>query len=477
MRGIHYTCQGESHKATNKVCQDYSFIHINDDYSIAIVCDGHGGEHYFRSDIGAKMAAEVTTECVEEFLTECSQDVFSEIPFTQKESLETEINGGLMQKASKQDKAFRQLFSSIIYRWRERILDHARTHPLSDLETKSLKQEYLDSFNRQESLEKNYGCTLMCYVCSNLFWIAFHIGDGKCISFDKDGNYIEPIPWDEHCFLNKTTSLCDENALNEFRYCFCGDGTHPAAVFLGSDGIDDSFGETNNLIYFYAQIVKLLANSSLEEAQAELKSTLPELSKLGSKDDMSVACVYDESSIRSISIAITRLQQKIIEEKINNLDDIIDLNKRKIEQEDIGKIDFEYAEKTLEKSIQSKQKLIEKWNNLEKEIYPFFIRTYDNNMKFLGSFFEAQIPYSTEGYGQLLYYPNNERDIKEIKIYYDFNKPFLVKAIAMLTENNGSVLKYDVYEYEYYAETDVEVKNHIKKLVEPPCGENTCTIK
>jgi len=77
----------------------------------------------------------------------------------------------------------------------------------------------------------------------------------------------------------------------------------------------------------------------------------------------------------------------------------------------------------------------------------------------------------------LLYYPNNERDIKEIKIYYDFNKPFLVKAIAMLTENNGSVLKYDVYEYEYYAETDVEVKNHIKKLVEPPCGENTCTIK
>ena len=70
MKGIHYTCQGESHKATNKVCQDYSSIYIGNECSIAIVCDGHGGERYFRSDIGAKMAADVTTECVKEFLAE-----------------------------------------------------------------------------------------------------------------------------------------------------------------------------------------------------------------------------------------------------------------------------------------------------------------------------------------------------------------------------------------------------------------------
>lgn len=381
MKGIHFTCQGESHKATNKVCQDYSSIFIGEDYSIAIVCDGHGGERYFRSDIGAKMAADVTAECVKEFLADCSKDMFLGIPFTQKESLETEINGGLMQKASRQDNAFRQLFSSIIYRWRECILEHARTHPLSDLEKESLKQEYLDAFNRQESLEKNYGCTLMCFVCSNLFWMAFHIGDGKCISFDMNGNYNEPIPWDERCFLNKTTSICDENALDEFRYCYCGDGTHPVAVFLGSDGIDDSFGETNNLINFYAQIVKLLAKSSLEEAQAELESTLPKLSKLGSKDDMSVACIYDEASIQSISVAVTRLQQKFIEEKIKNLDDIIDSNKKKLVQENIGQIDFEYAEKAIEKSIQSKQNLIEKWNNLEKEIDSFSIKTdHDTNI-------------------------------------------------------------------------------------------------
>lgn len=381
MKGIHYTCQGESHKDTNKVCQDYSSIYIGNECSIAIVCDGHGGERYFRSDIGAKMAADVTTECVKEFLAECSKDVFSGIPFTQKESLETEINGGLMQKASRQDNAFRQLFSSIIYRWRECILEHARTHPLSDPEKESLKQEYLDAFNRQESLEKTYGCTLMCYVCSNHFWMAFHIGDGKCIGFDKDGNYIEPIPWDDRCFLNKTTSLCDDNALNEFRYCYCGDGTYPVAIFLGSDGIDDSFGETTNLVNFYAQIVKKLSNSFVEEAQAELEETLPQLSKIGSQDDMSVACVYDEKSIQSISVAVTRLQQKFIEEKIKKLDEIIDSNKRKLEQEDIGQIELEYAEKKIEESNQSKQKLIGKWNILERDIDPSSVKSFGDEIR------------------------------------------------------------------------------------------------
>ena len=378
MKGIHYTCQGESHKATNKVCQDYSFTYCSDRFSIAVVCDGHGGERYFRSDVGAKMAAEVTIECVNEFLAECSKDLFSDIPFTQKESLETEINGGLMLKSSKQDVAIRQLFSSIIYRWRQRILEHSATHPLSDLEKTSLKPEYIDAYNHQDSLEKNYGCTLMCYVYTNLYWMAFHIGDGKCICFDKNGNYMEPIPWDERCFLNKTTSLCDENAIDEFRYCYCGDGTYPVAIFLGSDGIDDSFGETTNLVNFYAQIIKKLANSSVEEAQIELEDTLPKLSKIGSQDDMSVACIYDEESIFSISKAVTRLQQQFIEEKIENLNNAIDSNKKKLEQEIINEIEREYAEKTIAHSEQNMQNLTEKWNILEKEINPSSITVYQD---------------------------------------------------------------------------------------------------
>ena len=125
----------------------------------------------------------------------------------------------------------------------------------------------------------------------------------------------------------------------------------------------------------------MLAKSSLEEAQAELESTLPKLSKLGSQDDMSVACIYDETSIQSISVPVTRLQQKFIEEKIKNLDDIIDSNKRKLERENIGQIDLQYAEKAIAQSEQNIQKLIEKWNNLEKEIDSSYIKTYNDTDK------------------------------------------------------------------------------------------------
>ena len=37
-------CQGESHILIDKVCQDYALDESKKGVSIAIVCDGHGGE-------------------------------------------------------------------------------------------------------------------------------------------------------------------------------------------------------------------------------------------------------------------------------------------------------------------------------------------------------------------------------------------------------------------------------------------------
>ena len=53
MKDLHHSCQGESHIATNKVCQDASYSATDTTMSIAIVCDGHGGARYFISDVGA----------------------------------------------------------------------------------------------------------------------------------------------------------------------------------------------------------------------------------------------------------------------------------------------------------------------------------------------------------------------------------------------------------------------------------------
>jgi hypothetical protein len=46
---------------------------------------------------------------------------------------------------------------------------------------------------------------------------------------------------DKKCHDNITTSLCDFDVINEFRFCYNGDGPFPYAVFLCSDGLENSF--------------------------------------------------------------------------------------------------------------------------------------------------------------------------------------------------------------------------------------------
>ncbi len=100
MDSICFSCQGESHIAAGKVCQDYSYscVYGNGD-AIAIVCDGHGGKRYFRSDIGARIAAEVTERNVRIFLNESGSNLLKGQPFTSRSSLSDQIKN---QEFSKQ---------------------------------------------------------------------------------------------------------------------------------------------------------------------------------------------------------------------------------------------------------------------------------------------------------------------------------------------------------------------------------------
>lgn len=306
MRQFNATCQGESHKATEKPCQDYSWSGSWDGVSMAVVCDGHGGARYFRSDVGSKLCAEITVEAVKQFVSTVDKTIFVGKPLTQRKAIDEMAFSDKLRPA---DNALRQLFSSIIVRWRDAITQHAQSTPLNQWEETHVEKKYLDDFKREYKLEKTYGCTLMAYVQTPNYWFAFHIGDGKCVAFSEEENlWSEPIPWDDRCFLNKTTSICDSDALNEFRYCYQGDGEYPVAVFLGSDGMDDSFGPMENLVDFYIQVVKSLAKSGDKVTQTSIVSDLPTLSKRGSQDDMSIAYIYDQEKIGDYANRLIRYQ-------------------------------------------------------------------------------------------------------------------------------------------------------------------------
>ena len=396
MNSIEHHCQGESHKSNDKPCQDCAYAESTDRLSMAIVCDGHGGERYFRSQYGAQFATEIAKNAIREFVNNMAdstftgsegKSVFDGAPFTDYSAATATDE----QIDSRAHKSLMWLFSSIISQWNAKIADHARQTDLTDWEMNNVEEKYREEFilkreKGEATFEKTYGCTLMAYVQTPDYWFAFHLGDGKCVSMRVVDDRLvcgQPIPWDERCFLNKTTSLCDNHALEEFRYCYQGDGQFPLAIFLGSDGMDDSYGDGINLYNFYIQLFKTGIRNGAEKAHKELVKSLPVISKLGSKDDMSVACVYNDTNPTETFFLLTKFQKDALDSELNNVEDKINTLQKKIE--DAGNpetldnkehINYEYALKDLAKAKDKASRLVRKRSVLKGEETKF-----KNNLK------------------------------------------------------------------------------------------------
>ena len=377
MDSINFSCQGESHIAAGKVCQDYSYSKVYENgNAIAIVCDGHGGKRYFRSDVGAKIAAEVTELKALEFVAAVGS-ILEGQPFTQESAISTQIDNHDFEKLNPIERAFRQLFSSIIFEWNTRVSAHAEITPIAEEEKPGLEERWIIEFEEGHNLEKVYGCTLIAYVSTPTVWFAFQIGDGKCFALNSKGKWCEPIPWDYRCFLNKTTSICDSGAIDEFRYCYCGNGNFPVAIILGSDGIDDSFGVEVNQANFYVQILKSLVKEGIDKTITEIETTLPQLSKIGSQDDMSIAMVFNLAEVERlyptmIEWQIENVKRLIAEEntnieKANNIQSSLEQVEHPTKQ---NMIDLQYANADEKRAIENRTKLQGRLDNLLKELNP-----------------------------------------------------------------------------------------------------------
>lgn len=375
MNSIYSYCKGESHILSEKPCQDYAYAESSDTISVAIVSDGHGGERYFRSDQGAHFLVDITRKSVYSFvktLAEQNETVFEGQIFTSYIK-ETATDGQVNTKAHKK---LMWLFSSIISQWNAAIAQHAIENDLTAWELSHVEEKYREEFLRKRNdpeatFEKTYGCTLIAYVQTPTYWFAFQIGDGKLVRMDIINEVLhcdQPVPWDSRCFLNKTTSICDTNALEEFRYCYQGDGGFPNAVFLGSDGLDDSYGDGEQLYNFYANLFKQIAKSGKEEALNVLKRSLPKISKIASKDDMSVACAYDDSNLEHDFYAMCHYQRSLLNKECDALRREYDLLSQRIESygpeqtlDENAKINRLYAQK-------DKEKVIQRWKRTRRKL-------------------------------------------------------------------------------------------------------------
>ena len=275
MRAFCSCHQGASHRRSGKVCQDaaYARYEEGDRYAVAIVSDGHGGANYFRSDRGSRFAVEASRRAIKRFILNCN----------------------VVDLQHDWERYLKQLEQNIVYEWRELVKQDYYAHPFTDAEIDLMSEDARKKFyaDADTAFVKAYGATLIAVVVyPGKFWFGLHVGDGKCVAFDAEGQPSQPIPWDERCFLNVTTSLCDARPLESFRHCIHFD-CFPSAIFVGSDGIDDSFATDADLYGFYEEVVCTFREKSYEEAKEEVDKFLPVLSEKGSGDDVSVSGVIN----------------------------------------------------------------------------------------------------------------------------------------------------------------------------------------
>ncbi len=304
---------GASHLPKGIPCQDYSLSWESEDGQnlILIVCDGHGSSTYVRSDVGSKLAAEITKAKLLDFIAMTNPSVFLKrqgavtarlslddskwgLPPSKPVTSMTEVEALLykqnmqfcqqVKEIREQDSVIYGVLEQIYYEWLDSIKKDNAENPFSDTERAALGDS---------DLVKAYGTTLMAYVQTPFYWLAFHIGDGRIVASDRNLNWYQPVPWDCNCFQNFTTSLCNKNPLISFRYAFNGMGDFPVAVMCCSDGIEDSYGDfdiaPSYLLNFYTGLLDSTLVESKDSFLEKLSAFLPKLSATGSKDDMSLA--------------------------------------------------------------------------------------------------------------------------------------------------------------------------------------------
>ena len=289
----------------SKVCEDASGFYDDDQMHICVVADGHGSDNYPRTDRGSQFAVDATIEQIKAFVGK----IYNPNPENpEKSEIESnELIDKLLHTRINETHLLQYLSRNILMKWREFVEKDVEENPFQESEmanvSEKYKKRYMPDDISERRAEKAYGCTLIAYVVTEKFSFGMQIGDGKCVVIDQNGSISEPIPWDENCQMNVTTSICDSDASDEFRFFVTEE--KPSAVFCGSDGIDDSYANVEEMYALYRSILKIFVEHGIEVGKSEIKEYLPVLTKRGSGDDVSIALIMDIQRVTELTPVFT----------------------------------------------------------------------------------------------------------------------------------------------------------------------------
>ena len=305
-------CVGKSHIAKAKPCEDYSVSYGDSSLSAAIISDGHGDSNCFRSAEGAKFACEICLNLLREF-----QGITSHITDIRQSDFEQNV---------------RSLEREIAACWKKKVISAAASNPFSQEELGQASQEIRAQYVRGENVERAYGCTLIASMVTKRYFLCIQIGDGKCVSAYPGGIFVEPVPADENCVGNRSTSLCNRGAEKLFRHYYSD--ILPLAFFVSSDGVEESFDAAGLYNFFYS-VAFWCRQEGAQRAVERLSELLPKISEGGSGDDVSVsACLLPDEEITPPKQSLVQVCRKVkaVEGNLERIDSMIARENEKIQE-------------------------------------------------------------------------------------------------------------------------------------------------
>ena len=262
--GYSESVRGHSHLTTGLPCQDSSAYALRDNYAISVVSDGHGSAPHFRSEIGSRMAVASAIAVIDGYMTE-QKTLFDNLRINKE---------AILSKIAK----------SIIAQWVTMVDEYDSEHPLTNDELELISRNNI----KIEDKYKRYGATLVAGVIFEEGFFGFQIGDGSLVILDENLRPTQPIPKDELCVFNYTTSICSSDAFDHFN-CEFIDGKSVVAILTATDGFTTSFVSEESFYKQCSKIIGFLNNGG------EWKSVVDNLEKRSSgntEDDVSLSVIF-----------------------------------------------------------------------------------------------------------------------------------------------------------------------------------------
>ena len=263
--------RGASHFATGKPLQDYSLAVKGDDFSIAVVCDGHGHDKHFRSEKGSELAALVTKNKLIEFF---------------------EHNNTWKLFNNDTDKKLSHLKLSIITAWQICIENYTKLNPFTEEELKKASPSFAS--RKDYDIAQPYGTTILAALVCKEYYLVLMIGDGAISKIKSDYSAsIVTFPgkkvFDDQPH-SATDSLCEQDAYKKIYFSYEQIKDEIFAFGLCSDGMSEAFYTDDILLAKINNYLNYYAEEGLDKATTAIEAQLNELSIISSmKDDISLA--------------------------------------------------------------------------------------------------------------------------------------------------------------------------------------------